>query len=299
MDEGNLRVARAIRPSRDTEGQRSARHTGGPGLGERAAVACLFVAISALASAASLPSDPIVVAVKHGDCIKAVALANDRVASGDNEATFLAGRMLDEGICMRKNPVQAADYFTHAVDRGDQSAMLDYAAKLGLGVGTDPSYERAGDICRSAGLDPQRQLSPYSLGYACTLTGIAGRLLRETLPKGAFHAGAIIVDFNPASGEMRIKTTPEVGRGDAPTGSNLRPPLIDAPREINKSWGDAVAAAPKPDGAQLDNRSVELTLDVDMTLEAGRNPARDMQAASGLLNGEFHVVQGNSGGRLN
>jgi len=237
-----------------------------------------------------LSSDPIVVAVKHGDCAKAVALANARVASGDNEAAFLAGRMLDEGICMQKDPVQAADYFTHAVDRGDQSAMLDYAAKLGLGVGTDPSYERAGDICRSAGLDPQRRLSPYSLGYACTVTGIASRLLRETLPKGAFHSGAIVVDFNPASGEMHIKTTPEVGRSDAPTGSNFRAPLIDAPREINKSWGDAVAAAPKPVGAQLENRSVELTLDVDMTLEAGRNSTRDLQAPSRLMNGEFHLA---------
>jgi len=257
-------------------------------LGARAAVACLFLAITVFASAASLSSDPIVVAVKHGACAKAVALANARVASGDNEATFLAARMLDEGICMQKDPVQAADYFTQAVDRGDQSAMLDYAAKLGLGIGTDQSYERAGDICRSAGFDPQRQLSPYSLGYACTVTGIASRLLRETLPKGAFHPGAIIVDFNPASGEMRIKTTPEVGRGDAPIGSSLRPPLIDAPREINKSWGDAVAAAPKPNGAQLDNRSVELTLDVDMTLEAGRNPTRDIQAGSRLMNGELY-----------
>jgi len=290
MDEGNFRVTRAIRISRDTERQRSARDTRGRGLGERAAVACLFLAITVLASAASLSSDPIVLAVRHGDCSKAVALANAGVASGDNEATFLAGRMLDEGICMQKDPVQAADYFTHAVDRGDQNAMLDYAAKLGLGVGTDPSYERAGNICRSAGFDPQRRLSPYSLGYACTLTGIASRLLRESLPKGAFHSGAIVVDFNPASGEMRIKTAPEVGRGDAPTGSSLRPPLIDAPRAINKSWGDAVAAAPKPDIAQLDNRSVELTLDVDMTLEAGRNPARDMQAGSRLLNGEFHIA---------
>jgi hypothetical protein len=290
MDESNLGIARAIRTSRDAEGQRSARDTEGPGLGKRAAVACLFLAMTVFASAASLSSDPIVVAVKHDDCAKAVALVNARVASGDNDATFLAGRMLDEGICMQKDPVQAADYFTHAVDQGDQSAMLDHAAKLGLGVGTDPSYERAGDICRSAGLDPQRRLSPYSLGYACTVTGMAARLLRETLPKGAFHPGAIIVNFNPASGEMHIKTTPEVGRGDAPTGSSLRPPLIDAPREINKSWGDAVAAAPKPDGAQLDNRSVELTLDVDMTLEAGRNPTRDMQPASRLLNGEYHVT---------
>jgi hypothetical protein len=274
MDESNLGIVPAIRT----------------GLAERAAVASLFLAITVFASAASLSSDPIVVAVKHGDCGKAVALVNARVASGDNDATFLAGRMLDEGICMQKDPVQAADYFTHAVDRGDLSAMRDYAAKLGLGVGADPSYARAGDICRTAGVDPQRQLSPYSLGYACTLTGIASRLLRESLPKGAFHAGAIIVDFNPASGEMRIKTTPDIGRADAPTGTNFRPPMIDAPHEINKSWSDAVAAAPKPDGAQLDNRSIELTLDVDMTLEAGRNPARDTQASSRLLNGEFHVT---------
>jgi hypothetical protein len=42
--------------------------------------------------------------------------------------------------------------------------VRDYAAKVGLGVGTEQDYARAGELCRAAGVDDQKQLSAAALG---------------------------------------------------------------------------------------------------------------------------------------
>jgi hypothetical protein len=83
-------------------------------------------------------------------------------------------------------------------------------------------------------------------------------------------APAVLVEFSPASAEMHIRATPRVALADAPTGSNLRLPLINAQVEIEKAWRNALTMVPKPDPAQLDNQAIELSLDVAMTIEVGR-----------------------------
>jgi hypothetical protein len=251
----------------------------------------LSAGFTALASATPLASHPLVVAVRHGDCVAAVKLVNPVVASNDVQTAFLAGRMLDEGICVHKDPVAAALFFANAASLGDQDAALDYATKLGLGVGAEQSYEHAGDTCRSAGIDAQARMSAYSLGYACTVRGVAGELLRETLPVGAFTAssGVARVEFSPASAEMHIRATPTVALRTAVTGSNLSRPAVDAQQEIEKAWRHALAAVPKPDSARLDNQAVELTLDVDMTLEGGREAKMRSDSAAGqVFQGDIH-----------
>ena len=230
--------------------------------------------ISPAMGAQSLP--PLVVAVRHADCVAAVKLANADGASKDDRTMFYTGRMLDEGLCVKKDPDAATAYFARAAELGNRSAGLDYATKVGLGEGTAQSYEVAGDACHKAGLDPQAALSQYSLGYACTVLGVAAKQLRETLPQGAFlpGGGAARVEFTPATAQIRILATPAVARGEPAAGSQLRRPLADAQKEINKAWADAVAQVPKPDAARLENQRVEFPLDVDMTLEAGRDAAR-------------------------
>ena len=263
------------------------------GAGGLAAIA-LGLGLTTLASATALSSHPVVVAVRHGDCNAAVKLVNPTVRSNDDQTAFLAGRMLDEGICVKKDPVAATDFFARAADLGDKSAALDYATKVGLGTGTEQSYERAGDLCRITGLDPQARLSRYSLGYACTVSGVAAELLRENLPRAAFQGSpaAVIVDFSPASAEMHIRATPHVRLGDAPTGSTLRKPVVDANQEVEKAWRDAVAAVPKPDAKQLDNQVVELSLDVEMVLENSRDVSRgDAQYFQHIPPGDVQRVQ--------
>jgi hypothetical protein len=57
-------------------------------------------------SAGSAPSAPplsgaLVNALKHGDCGAAVKLVNPLVNSNDEQTSFIAGRMLIEGLCTK------------------------------------------------------------------------------------------------------------------------------------------------------------------------------------------------------
>jgi hypothetical protein len=254
-----------------------------------AALAGITIATGSSAAGAGLASDPIVMAVRHGDCSKAVRELNSEVNANQSQtALFVGGRMLDEGICLNRDPLAATKFFERSTELGDANAALDYAAKIGLGEGTQQDYQRAGDACHKAGIDPKGQISFYSLGYACTVRAVAGRLLRETLPKGAFHipTAPAIVEFRPSTSEIRIRSAPAAERGEAVTGSWVRAPLVNARQVIEKAWRDALAAVPKPDVASLSAEVVSLPLDLDMTLEAGRNAAPDTQDAGRLLQGD-------------
>jgi hypothetical protein len=206
--------------------------------------------------------------MNHGDCTAAVKTGNEGVRSGDAPAVFVVGRMVNEGICTAQDRNAAARYFARATELGDSASALDYATKVGLGEGVEQSYERAGELCRTGGLDPQGRMSRYSLGYACTVGGLAAELLRMTVPRGAFRSGALRVEFTPGTGVMEIRSTPSVALDDGGTGSNLRRPLVDAPREITRAWKNALSQVPKPDTTILDKASVDMPLDIDTTLES-------------------------------
>lgn len=254
-----------------------------------AALAAMAMGTGSWAAAgAGLASDAIVVAVRRGDCAKAVQELNSEVNTPNQTALFIGGRMLDEGICMKKDSLEAAKYFERSTELGDANAALDYAAKIGLGVGTQQDYQRAGDACHKAGIDPKGQSSFYSLGYACTVRGVAGRLLRETLPKGAFHTptAPAIVEFRPSTSEIRIRSAPEAERGEARAGSWVRAPLVNTRQAIERAWRDALGEVPKPEVASLGAEVVSLPLDLDMTLEAGRGATPDAESAGRLLQGD-------------
>jgi hypothetical protein len=244
-------------------------------------------AVDAPAWRSSAAVRPIVSAMSRGDCAGAVKAGNEGVTSGDARAMFVVGRMVNEGICTAQDRNAAVSYFARATELGDNGSALDFATKVGLGEGVEQSYERAGELCRTAGLDPQARMSRYSLGYACTVGGLAAELLRTTVPRGAFRAGALRVEFTPVTGAMEIRSTPSVALADEGTGSNLRHPLVDAPREITRAWKNALAQVPKPDAAILDKLSIEMPLDIDMALESaglrtgsqGRPQVADMKLA--------------------
>jgi hypothetical protein len=235
----------------------------------------------------------ILVEIKHGHCDEAARLINPDVKSNDRQSAFLAGRLLDEGICVQADPAAAAHFFARAAELGDRNGALDFAAKVGLGEGVEQDYQRAGDLCRAAGVDPQKKLTSYSLGYACTVRGVAGKLLRETLPTGAFKpaAGAVArVEFTPETGQFHIRATPHVAPGDAPTGTLLSHPLINAEKEISRAWRDALATAPRPDAARLDDKAVELPVDVDMTFALERKATQSAELAQPLMQGDVHAT---------
>lgn len=242
-------------------------------------VAAMGAAGAALAATQSTATQSIVKAIKRGDCDKAIKQMNDAVSSPDASAYFLAGRMLDEGVCVKQDSAGATAYFKRAFELGDRAAALDFGTKIGLGEGLEQSYEQAGEACRAGGLDLERKLSTYSLGYACTVRGVAGTLLRENLPAGSFSGGAALVQFIPQGAAMQIRSIPNIGRAEALTGTRVGRPLIDGAAAIERAWKAALAQVPKPDQTKLDGKAIDLPLDVDMTMESGKNARRGEQGA--------------------
>jgi hypothetical protein len=225
---------------------------------------------------ARLSKHPIVTAVHHHNCSAAVSLITTDAGKPDGPTAFLAGRMLDEGICVQRDPELAAQFFARAAELGERRAVLDFAAKVGLGIGNEQDYARAGELCRAAGLDGENRLATPALGYACTVSTVAGRLLREKLPQGAFvpvSDAAAQIEFTPATGAFRITAAPQVGRLEPTTGLYARRPMIDAHREIERAWQEAIKMVPAPEAAHAEAHAANLSIDVDMTLEHGRDLA--------------------------
>jgi len=257
------------------------------------AVIAIGAGFAAIASAAFLPSNSVVMELKRGDCLAAVKRVNPEVKSNDGQTAFVAGRLLDEGLCVHEDPVAAAHYFARAAELGNRDAVLDFAAKVGLGQGVEQDYQRAGELCRAAGLDPGGRFSSYSLGYSCTVSGVAANRLRKSLPVGAFKpvaGAAALIEFTPGSRQMRVLKIPHVATQESTTGSWVSHPLINAQEEIDKAWRGALAAAPAPDSARLDDQAVELPLDLDLTLELQRRIEQtgDHQQFQPLLKGDLH-----------
>lgn len=241
------------------------------------------------AQSGPLAQHPIVAAVGHQRCAVAISLIHTDVGDNDAPTAFLAGRMLDEGVCVQRDPELATHFFARAADLGLRPAVLDYAAKAGLGVGTGQDFARAGELCHAAGLDAQKQLPDPTLGYACTVAGLAGRLLRERLPPNAFvpAGGAVVkVEFVPGSGALQIISVPKVARGDSSTGSYVQQPLIKADQEITRSWQEALKEVSAPEAVRADTHAVALSIDVDMTLERGR--AAQSPDVQPLMPGDIH-----------
>lgn len=237
-------------------------------------LAAMFLPLSAPAApAASQPSRDVVHAIARGDCGDAVQLANAGLRSNDAQTIYLIGRMFAEGVCIEPDAAAATSYFSHAAAQDFPAAELEYGLQVGLGEGVEQSYERAGTLCQKGGLETGNSSSLYSLGYVCTVRGLASRQLRRTLPGGAIMPGrAARVAFNPASGQMQIRTIPRVASvADTTTGTFVQRPLIDAQSAIEKAWRDAMSTVPKPDAARLENAGMELNLDLDMTMQGGRS----------------------------
>ena len=243
-----------------------------------AGLVIMAVSVSALATT-SVISDPIVKSIRHGDCSQAITELKSEVGpSQDNQtAIFVAARMFDEGICVNKASDTATRLYARGAALGDRDARLDYATKLGLGEGETQDYLRAGDLCHQAGLDPQGHLSFYTLGYACTVRGLAGRMLRGSLPKNAFRipTDPAMVEFSPRTSEMRILSAPKAELAESRTGSKFGVPIVNSREVVEKAWHDALAAVPRPDTSSLSAGAIQLAIDIDMSIEVGRDAPKE------------------------
>jgi hypothetical protein len=230
-----------------------------------------------MATESPLSQNPVALAVEHGECADAVKLVKRDIDLNVGQSVFIAGRMLDEGLCVERNSAMATKFFAHAADMGGQAAQLDYAAKVGLGEGTAQDYANAGSQCRTAGIDPEKHVSDYSLGFVCTMRGLTSRLLRESLPADAFQipAGAHArLEFNPANGQLFVRAATRVTMTEPTVSSRIGMPLVNIQQVVEKAWHKALAKAPKPDATRLEDHLVEVILDLDMTMEQSTNAAQ-------------------------
>ena len=242
---------------------------------------------------------PVITAIQRGDCDRAVKVANDGVASDDGGMAFLVGRMVNEGICTPRRPEAAAPFFELALTLGVTDSTIDWATKIGLGNGVQQSYERAGEVCRTGGVDPQARMSRYALGYACTLGGVSAEQLRTTLPRGALEPGAAWVAFTPSTGALEIRKVPRTLIAEADTGTRVHRPPVDVTREIHRAWTQAMARVPRPDATILDPLTVEVPIDLDATLEAAAARVRvkgDVLQLGQSYPGGMHMPAGTSRG---
>lgn len=245
----------------------------------------LLVADVKAATESPLSQNAVAIAVGHGECTEAVKLAKRDVDANEAQSVFIAGRMLDEGLCVEKNAAAAAKFYAHAAELGVPAAQLDYVAKIGLGEGATQDYADAGKRCRTAGLDPQNHLADYALGYVCTLRGLTSRLLRESLPADAFQtiSGARArLEFNPANGQLFVRASSRLTTTEPAVGSRIGLPLVNIQQVVDKAWHKALETVAKPDAAHhLEDQLVEVVLDLDMTLEQSSN-ARQRKAADDI-----------------
>ena len=238
----------------------------------RLPVAGVLISLLAILPAAQAATNSAIDALMHGDCNGAVKSVNDGAGTLDPIALFVAGRMADEGLCVEQDAPEAARFFERAALLGHIEARYEQAAAVGMGEGFEQSYEKAGEICRAAGADPERRLSNYSLGYSCTLRALVGRGLRLTLPNDALPRPTrpAVVEFQPNSRDVRIDSIPTVNKEtESATGSRIRKPIVDLRQMIDDAWRTAIKTAPPPDPSRLEDKRIELTVDLDTTFEAG------------------------------
>jgi len=265
-------------------------------------------AVAALAVLAAVPAaraatNPVIEALLKGDCNAAVQSANEASGQLDPIALFVAGRMADEGLCVEQDTTMAARYFARAALLGHVEARYEQAAAIGMGEQGDQSYEKAGEVCRTAGADPDKKLSDYALGYSCTLRALAGRSLRLALPTDALPRPTppAKIEIRPDSRRISVVSLPPVNReSEAATGSRIRKPKVNLEEMIEDSWKSAVATAPQPDRSLLVGQAVQLPIDVDTTFEAGAGRLKmselnEDHPTRRLLSGDVQNVGGKVG----
>lgn len=248
----------------------------------RTGILVALLATCGLAQAAesiALAEHPITKAVVKGQCTRAGSLVNSQVEANDAQAAFIAGRMLDEGICVQADPALSYRFFERSEKLGSRTAAFEEAAQIGQGMGSGAGYERAGEVCRLSGADADHRLDNYSLGYVCTLAVLAGRSMRLTLSEGVFlhPSEPIVILVDPARSDPSIVSAPPVAKErEAATGSRLRRPVINLEEKLAEAWKSARASAPRPDTSALrSGASVSLPIDVNMVLELALAVARD------------------------
>jgi hypothetical protein len=134
-----------------------------------AAIAAALL-VPVLACAAS-SSDYRLETLAKSDCDTTAKTLQVGLDAKDPEALYSAGRLYDEGACVKQDAALATQLLLQAARAGHNDAKLLVAAKVGLGDGAEQDYELAGSLLREARDLPIKvdgDVNNYTLGYAFT-----------------------------------------------------------------------------------------------------------------------------------
>lgn len=103
-------------------------------------------------------------------CEETVKVLQAGIDAKDPEALYSAGRLYDEGACVKQDATTAVQLLLQAAKAGHAEARLRVAVKVGLGEGAEQDYALAGSLLRGAQLPVKidGDVNDYTLGYAFT-----------------------------------------------------------------------------------------------------------------------------------
>lgn len=194
-------------------------------------------------------------ALARGDCEQTVKTLQAGLDAKDPEALYSAGRLYDEGACVKQDTAAAAQLWLQAAKAGHEAARLAVAVKVGLGDGVDQDYALAGSLLRGGELPVKvsGEVNDYTLGYAFT----ALRTMQHDFQYPSALAdqrviGSAEIKFATKDGAFEFGTFRRSANSDQPpVGTRVdraRTPMAQAFEVAARS---ALSRMKKPDPAQL------------------------------------------------
>lgn len=217
-----------------------------------ALAAALFVPMLAGAAASA---DYRLETLAKSDCEQTVKALQAGVEAKDPEALYSAGRLYDEGACVKQDSTTAAQLLLQAAKAGHAEARLRVAVKVGLGDGTDQDYALAGSLLRGAELPVKvdGEVNDYTLGYAFTaLRAMQRDFLYPKALADQRVIGTAEVKFATKDASFEYGSFRRSANSDQPpVGTRVdkaRAPMSEA---FNLAGMSALSRMKKPDASQL------------------------------------------------
>jgi len=222
----------------------------------RTQVAALAAALFApmLAGAAS-SSDYRLETLAKIDCEQSVKILQAGVDAKDPEALYSAGRLYDEGACVKQDNETAATLLLQAAKAGHADARLRVAVKVGLGEGTQQDYALAGSLLRGAELPVKvdGEVNDYTLGYAFTaLRTMQHDFLYPKVLADQRVIGSAEIKFDSKGANFEYGSFRRSANSDQPpVGTRVDKARASMAEAFTLAGTTALSRMKKPDPAQL------------------------------------------------
>jgi hypothetical protein len=233
-----------------TQMQSKARMTGRARKALVAAVTGLIAATAAHADADRFSLE----SLAHLSCEEAVKLVDEGVTAKNPNALYASGLMREEGTCVARDTVRAAELFRAAVDGGNAHAAPPLALKTGLGDGVEQDYAAAGALLKRVGmrLGASEGVDDYTLGYAYTWLQSTQREVgypKDLRPIGA--RGSVDLSFEPSRGSYELAPFKRTDNDQPMVGTRIDRSKTIVSNAVREAAAAVNARLAKPDAQRL------------------------------------------------